>query len=132
MSVSDDGSLYAIGCRTYTLLIDSRSLQLVKKIHTRYTGDFLNFLEVLPVLVIYLLFFCLVGVRSTSFKSDLLTIGSGVGVVMFYDLRIHRYLESGVNSARTVTLRTSRGYIVCNKDYFLDCFIFFRRLICVF
>lgn len=32
--------------------------------------------------------------------------------MMFYDLRIHRYLESGVNSARTVTLRTSRGYIV--------------------
>lgn len=55
---------------------------------------------------------CFSGVRSTSFKSDLLTIGSGVGVIMFYDLRAQRYLESGINSSRTVTLRTSRGYIV--------------------
>lgn len=94
MSVNDEGSLYAIGCRSYTLLIDTRSLQLVKKIQTRYNG-----------------------VRSTSFKSDLLTLGSGVGIVMFYDLRIHRYLESGVNSSRTVTLKTSKGYISSEEEY---------------
>lgn len=51
------------------------------------------------------------GVRSTSFKSELLTVGSGAGVIQFYDLRAQKPLESGVNS-RTVLLRTSRGYVV--------------------
>lgn len=37
MAVSDAG-LYAVGCRSYTLLLDQRTLQAVKKINSRYTG----------------------------------------------------------------------------------------------
>ncbi|KAK7575919.1 hypothetical protein V9T40_012205 [Parthenolecanium corni] len=95
LCVNETGSLYAVGCRTYALLIDSRCLQLVKKVTARHTG-----------------------VRSTSFKSELLTVGSGAGVIQFYDLRAQKPLESGVNS-RTVLLRTSRGY-VNPEDEFIE------------
>lgn len=41
-----------------------------------------------------------------------MTIGTGVAILMFYDLRAHKYLESSINSSRTVNLKSSRGYVV--------------------
>lgn len=38
MAVRDDGSSYAVGCCSYTLLLDSRTLQAIKKIPSRYSG----------------------------------------------------------------------------------------------
>ncbi|XP_075209826.1 DDB1 and CUL4 associated factor 12-like protein isoform X2 [Lycorma delicatula] len=95
MTVQHDGSMYAIGCRSYTLLLDSRTLQSIKKISARYTG-------------------C--GIRSCSFQSNILTIGTGVGMVMFYDLRAHKYLESSINSSRTVILKSSRGFVFQEEE----------------
>lgn len=83
--------LYAIGCRSYTLLLDPRTLQAVKKIASRYSG-------------------C--GIRSASFQGNVLTIGTGLGMLMFYDIRMGKYLESSINSSRTVVLKASRGYVV--------------------
>lgn len=53
------------------------------------------------------------GIRSTSFKNDLLTIGTGGGAIFFYDLRADKHLDSGIHSNRTVILRTNRG---CQKN----------------
>lgn len=36
---------------------------------------------------------------------------------MFYDLRAGKYLESSINSSRTVVLKASRGFVVCYKVY---------------
>ncbi|GLH12811.1 WD repeat-containing protein 40A [Gryllus bimaculatus] len=80
LAVQDSG-MYAVGCRSYTLLLDARTLQAVKKIPTRYSG-------------------C--GIRSASFQGNVLTIGTGVGILMFYDLRAGKYLDSSINSSRTV------------------------------
>lgn len=33
-------------------------------------------------------------------------------MLMFYDVRAGKYLESSINSARTVVLRASKGYVV--------------------
>lgn len=33
-------------------------------------------------------------------------------MLMFYDVRAGKYLESSINSARTVVLKASRGYVV--------------------
>ncbi|RVE40178.1 hypothetical protein evm_015172, partial [Chilo suppressalis] len=33
------------------------------------------------------------------------------GLLMFYDLRAGKYLESNIHSSKTVTLRASRGYV---------------------
>ncbi|KAK3927784.1 DDB1- and CUL4-associated factor 12 [Frankliniella fusca] len=95
MAVSESG-LYAIGCRSYTLLLDQRTLQAHRKINSRYTG-------------------C--GIRSASFQGNILTIGTGVGMLMFYDLRAGKYLESSINSSRTVVLKTSRGFVFPNEEY---------------
>ncbi|XP_014244647.1 DDB1- and CUL4-associated factor 12 [Cimex lectularius] len=95
MAVQNTGALYAIGCKSYTLLLDSRTLQPVKKIPSRYSG-------------------C--GIRSASFQSNILTIGTGVGMIMFYDLRAGKYLESSINSSRTVILKSSRGYVFPDEE----------------
>lgn len=84
--------LYAVGCRSYTLLLDPRTLQPVKKIASRYSG-------------------C--GIRSASFQGNILTVGTGLGMLMFYDIRAGKYLESSINSSRTVVLKASKGFVVC-------------------
>lgn len=86
--------LYAVGCRSYTLLLDPRTLQAVKKIASRYSG-------------------C--GIRSASFHGDTLTVGTGLGMLMFYDVRAGKYLESNINSSRTVVLKASKGYVVSSS-----------------
>lgn len=58
------------------------------------------------------------GVKSISFQGSVMTMGTGIGTVTFYDLRAQKYLESSMNSNRTVMLKTSRGYVV-GYDFFL-------------
>ncbi|XP_034938952.1 DDB1- and CUL4-associated factor 12-like [Chelonus insularis] len=94
-----DNSMYAIGCRSHTLLLDARTLQLIKKIPSRYTG-------------------C--GIRSASFQGSVLTIGTGLGMLMFYDVRAQKYLESSINSNQTVILKASKGYVIPDEDYSND------------
>lgn len=83
--------LYAVGCRSYTILLDARTLQTIKKITSRYSG-------------------C--GIRATSFEGNLLTVGTGLGMLLFYDIRAGKYLESSVNASRTVALKCSKGIVV--------------------
>lgn len=85
--------LYAVGCRSYTILLDARTLQTIKKITSRYSG-------------------C--GIRATSFEGNLLTVGTGLGMLLFYDIRAGKYLESSVNASRTVALKCSKGIVVCS------------------
>ncbi|GAB0095002.1 DDB1- and CUL4-associated factor 12 [Sergentomyia squamirostris] len=87
--------LYAVGCRSYTLLLDPRTLQAVKKIASRYSG-------------------C--GIRSASFQENILTVGTGLGMLMFYDIRAGKYLESSINSSRTVVLKASKGYVFPEEE----------------
>lgn len=56
------------------------------------------------------------GIRSASFQGDILTVGTGLGMLMFYDLKAGKYLESSINSSRTVVLKASRGYVVSAKS----------------
>lgn len=70
--------------------------QAVKKIASRYSG-------------------C--GIRSASFQENILTVGTGLGMLMFYDVRAGKYLESSINSARTVVLKASKGYVVSSMTF---------------
>lgn len=70
-------------------------LQAVKKIASRYSG-------------------C--GIRSASFQGNTLTVGTGLGMLMFYDVRAGKYLESSINASRTVVLKASKGYVVRNTN----------------
>ncbi|KPJ18503.1 DDB1- and CUL4-associated factor 12 [Papilio machaon] len=92
---TQESGMYAIGCKSYTLLLDCRTLQSIKKITSRYNG-------------------C--GIRSASFRGDMLTIGTGLGLLMFYDVRAGKYLESNIHSSKTVTLKASRGYVFPDEE----------------
>ncbi|CAG9772567.1 unnamed protein product [Ceutorhynchus assimilis] len=96
MAVQENGSVYAIGCRSYTLLLDCRTLQAIKKVSSRYSG-------------------C--GIRSATFQGDILTVGTGLGMLMFYDLKAGKYLESSINTSRTVILKGSKGYVFPDEEY---------------
>lgn len=42
----------------------------------------------------YIVFVLFIGVRFLIFIDDILIIGTGVGVILFFDIRVGRYLES--------------------------------------
>lgn len=71
-------------------------MQAVKKIASRYSG-------------------C--GIRSASFQENMLTVGTGLGMLMFYDVRAGKYLESSINASRTVVLKASKGYVVSRINF---------------
>src|SRR5207237_6257958 len=99
MAVHEDYGLYAIGSRLHTTLMDARTIQCVKKIASKCSG---------------------LGIRSTTFFSSLLSMGTGQGTVMFYDLRAAKYLESNINSARSATLKPSSGWIYPDEVVLMD------------
>jgi len=39
-------------------------------------------------------------------------VGTGLGMLLFYDIRAGKYLESSVNASRTVALKCSKGIVV--------------------
>ena len=53
------------------------------------------------------------GVRSLSFRKDILTIGTGVGHMLFYDLRAEKYMECGCS--HPFTLDVGRGWLVMSS-----------------
>jgi len=100
LSTDEECQMYAVGSKAHTDLLDSRTLQSVRKIPSRNSG-------------------C--GIRSVSFKGNILTIGTGIGLMLFWDLRACKFLESTMNSNRAVTLKASRGWVQ-RDDTFMDAF----------
>ncbi|KAK7116122.1 DDB1- and CUL4-associated factor 12-like [Littorina saxatilis] len=76
MTVSEDKNLYAVGSHSCVTLVDCRK-KLCQPVPTkpRERGTFQ-------------------GIRSLSFKRDIITIGTGMGLVMFYDVRAAKFLEN--------------------------------------
>jgi len=91
LSVDEDSVMYAVGSKANTDLLDARTLQAIKKIPSRNNG-------------------C--GIRSVSFKGNILTCGTGIGLELFWDIRAAKFLESTMNSNRAVTLKASKGWVV--------------------
>jgi len=100
LSTDEECQMYAVGSKAHTDLLDSRTLQSVRKIPSRNSG-------------------C--GIRSVSFKGNILTIGTGIGLMLFWDLRASKFLESTMNSNRAVQLKASRGWVQ-RDDTFMDAF----------
>jgi WD repeat-containing protein 40A len=91
LATDEEGQMYAVGSKANTDLLDARTLQAIKKIPSRSGG-------------------C--GIRSVSFKGNIVTIGTGAGRLLFYDVRASRFLEPTGNGDRAVTLKASRGWVV--------------------
>lgn len=91
LSTDEDATMYAVGSKANTDLLDARTFQAIKKIPSRNNS-------------------C--GIRSVSFKGNILTIGTAIGLLLFWDLRAAKFLESTMNSNRAVNLKTSKGWMV--------------------
>jgi WD repeat-containing protein 40A len=89
--VDDVKNIYAIGSKSHATLIDARTLQPIDKIGSRVHG-------------------C--GIRSLSFLGDLITMGTGMGQIFFYDLRAKKFLESSIHTGRAVNLKMTGGFVV--------------------
>jgi len=103
LTMDEDCQMYAVGSKAHTDLLDSRTLQSVRKIPSRYQG-------------------C--GIRSVSFKGNILTVGTGIGLMLFWDIRACKFLESNMsimNTRTRVQLRASRGWVQ-REDIFLEGF----------
>jgi len=57
MAMKSDSTLYAVGCRSYTLLLDSRTLHTIKKIPARYSGCGLYIKIFILAIYFYIVFF---------------------------------------------------------------------------
>lgn len=51
------------------------------------------------------------GIRSVSFRGDILTIGTGSGVVLFYDLRATKYMHFNDRPGE-IMFKTNTGWVV--------------------
>ena len=59
---------------------------------------------------VHIRYYYFTGIRSVSFKEDVLTIGTGGGSVHFFDLRANKYLE--LNCGHTCALTVGEGWLV--------------------
>jgi len=95
MAVNDDLQLYAVGSKGHTDLLDARTLQRVGKSISPRGGNS-NGAN---------------GIRSVSFRGNILTIGTAIGTMLFWDLRAEKFLDTAPNGNRIATLKASKGWL---------------------
>jgi WD repeat-containing protein 40A len=116
---SPDENTIAVGCRSYVGFFDSRGLEQVKIVdlprrvpganHSsleprtdRYLSS--SFRHMLPY-----------GVRSLSWRGPLLTLGTGAGEVLFYDVRNDKFLTC--KCGHSEVLRINSGHTVSSEMF---------------
>uniref|UniRef100_T1KRG3 DDB1- and CUL4-associated factor 12 beta-propeller domain-containing protein n=1 Tax=Tetranychus urticae TaxID=32264 RepID=T1KRG3_TETUR len=82
-----DLNLYAVGSKTHVILVDQRHFEITSKVHTSQQG-----------------------IRSLSFFSGVLTIGTGSGALLFYDIRNKKYINIR-DSKEQAILKVSKGWL---------------------
>ncbi|XP_013378753.1 DDB1- and CUL4-associated factor 12 [Lingula anatina] len=100
MSFCNKRTLYAVGSQSHVTLIDPRTMKNSLTILSRQRG-------------------C--GIRSVSFNESVVTIGTGAGAVLFYDLRTGKYLQC--NCGHACMLNVGKGWLRHDdayRDFFMD------------
>ncbi|XP_075394572.1 DDB1- and CUL4-associated factor 12-like protein 2 [Tenrec ecaudatus] len=110
LTYGDELSLYAVGSQAHVSFLDPRQrIQTMRPLCSRDGGT---------------------GVRSLSIYQHLITIGTGQGSLLFYDIRAQKFLEemasaspnsSPVATGRKLKLKTGRGWLNHN-DHWLNYF----------
>ena len=75
------------------------------------------------------LYILLLGVRSVSFNGCIVTVGTGYGSLLFYDIRMNRLLERQDGSP--CQLKAGQGWLVGYHLFTLACLIFFFLFYCL-
>lgn len=92
MTYCNERQVYAVGSQAHVTLIDSRLPQEVTSIESKEGNS---------------------GIRSISFQHDIITLGTGLSVIIFLDMRTRKYLETP-NENKHCQLLVSEGWM--NKD----------------
>ncbi|XP_072038065.1 DDB1- and CUL4-associated factor 12-like [Amphiura filiformis] len=118
MTISWDHSLYAVGSQSHISFVDPRSAEPIASIESKEHGS---------------------GVRSLSFRKEVLTIGTGRGSIMFFDIHAGKFLPPQmkiINKVDGPTLKkrrlvarpssifklsTGEGYL-CKDDLYYEYF----------
>ncbi|XP_033125183.1 DDB1- and CUL4-associated factor 12-like [Anneissia japonica] len=97
MSLSEDNSLYAVGSQSHVTFLDPRDLKTVFVISSSERDS---------------------GVRSLTFNKEVLTVGTGNGTILFYDIRNKAYLQCGCSGKpSTLKYRTGDGWLARDDMY---------------
>uniref|UniRef100_A0A8C5LRH7 DDB1 and CUL4 associated factor 12 n=1 Tax=Leptobrachium leishanense TaxID=445787 RepID=A0A8C5LRH7_9ANUR len=108
LSYGPEWSVYAVGSQAHVSFVDPRQPpQNIKSVYCRDQG-------------------C--GIRSVSFYEHIITVGTGHGSLLFYDIRAQRFLECGKYQSSKqkggiVKLNTGEGWLNHNdmwRNYFSD------------
>lgn len=89
-------NVYAVGSKSYITFLDAGTFRQTQRVPSKFIG-------------------C--SIRSLSFSDDLLTIGTGIGVMLFFDLRASRYLEESSGRKRYSTLKANHGWVHADELY---------------
>ncbi|XP_053304565.1 DDB1- and CUL4-associated factor 12 [Spea bombifrons] len=102
-------SVYAVGSQAHVSFLDPRQPpQNVKSVYCREQGS---------------------GIRSVSFYEHIITVGTGQGSILFYDIRAHRFLDDSGSCQNAkcrgemLKLSTGKGWLNHNdmwRNYFSD------------
>jgi len=95
MAINSDNNIYAIGSASHVQLMNADTYK-----------------SVLPPILVKKD----IGVRSLNFRNNILSIGTGNGTVLFYDLRKLKFLQNDLNEK--VKLESGGGWILKNDSYF--------------
>ncbi|XP_013791561.1 DDB1- and CUL4-associated factor 12-like, partial [Limulus polyphemus] len=98
LAQQQEKGIYVVGSRAHTSFFDNRTLRLIKSIPSKQER---------------------VSIRSLSFLGDLLTIGTGIGEIHFYDLRASDYLKQ-VDSSHQAFLSTSKSWVYPDELIFQE------------
>ena len=92
--LTQNDDLFAVGSKSHIQLIDSRTLSNISTINSKPPE---------------------IGIRSLSFNKEILTIGTGNGNILFYDIRNSKYFNNKFNQD-LIALKTSKGWIAQTNE----------------
>lgn len=88
LAQESDSNLYAVGSKTACILVDQRHFGIATKIQISQQG-----------------------IRSLSFHSGVLTIGTGSGALLFYDIRNKKNINFK-DTKDQASIKVSKGWLV--------------------
>nr|XP_020448740.1 DDB1- and CUL4-associated factor 12 isoform X2 [Monopterus albus] len=103
LTYGQDWSVYAVGSQAHVSFLDPRQpTTSIKSVSSRERGS---------------------GIRSVSFYEHIVTVGTGQGSLLFYDIRAQRFLENPLNRDGILKLTTGKGWLNHDetwRSYFSD------------
>ncbi|XP_072269630.1 DDB1- and CUL4-associated factor 12 [Pyxicephalus adspersus] len=110
LSYGNEWSVYAVGSQAHVSFLDPRQPpQNVQSVYCREQGS---------------------GIRSVSFYEHIITVGTGQGSLLFYDIRAQRFLDDSIGNFQAsksrgemLKLTTGKGWLNHNdmwRNYFSD------------